>query len=156
MLPPLDPGRLKAANINPATGLATDYLNHYNEIAMTIANLGVLPEMREAVLDWRPVAYAAHFIRTRYADGGLAVAGYITAPRDVKAQFLAARDSLDARLADLQRRLESDDGSAEALSAEADAIFADIARLGGIINGGQSASLLERSAEQALVDSLFP
>jgi hypothetical protein len=154
MLPPLDPGRLKAANINPATGLATDYLNHYNEIAMTIASLADLPEMREEVLGWRPVGYPAHFLRTRYADQGLAIAGYIAAPRDVKAQFLAARADLDSRLTSLQARLA--DGSPESLEPEAQAIFADIARLGGIINGGRSASLLERSAEQDLVDSFFP
>jgi len=156
MLPPLDPGRLKAANINPATGLATDYLNHYNEIAMTIASLADLPEMREEVLGWRPVGYPAHFLRTRYADRGLAIAGYIAAPRDVKAQFLAARADLDSRLSVLQARLADGDGSPESLGAEAQAIFADIARLGGIINGGRSASLLERSAEQDLVDSFFP
>lgn len=155
MLPPLDPGRLKAANINPATGLATDYLNHYNEIAMTIANLAILPEMREAVLDWRPVGYPAHFVRTRYSERGLAIAGYIAAPRDVKAQFLAARDELDARLAALQQRLATGEGDAADLSREADAIFAGIVRLGGIINGGRAASLLERSAAQDLVDSFF-
>lgn len=156
MLQPLDPGRLKAANINPATGLATDYLNHYNEIAMTIASLADLPEMRDEVLGWRPLGYPAHFLRTRYADQGLAIAGYIAAPRDVKAEFLAVRDELDSRLSDLQARLASGDGAPEKLSAEAKAIFADIARLGGIINGGRSASLLERSAEQDLVDSFFP
>lgn len=156
MLPPLDPGRLKAANINPATGLATDYLNHYNEIAMTIASLADLPEMREEVLGWRPLGYPAHFLRTRYADQGLAIAGYIAAPREVKAEFLAVRDELDSRLAGLQTRLASGEGAPEKLSAEAKAIFADIARLGGIINGGRSASLLERSAEQDLVDSFFP
>lgn len=156
MLPPLDPGRLKAANINPATGLATDYLNHYNEIAMTIASLADLPEMREEVLGWRPLGYPAHFLRTRYADQGLAIAGYIAAPRDVKAEFLAVRDELDSRLSDLQARLASDEGAPEKLSTEAKAIFADIARLGGIINGGRSAPLLERSAEQDLVDSFFP
>ena len=156
MLQPLDPGRLKAANINPVTGLATDYLNHYNEIAMTIASLADLPEMRDDVLGWRPVGYPAHFLRTRYADQGLAIAGYIAAPRDVKAEFLAVRDELDSRLSDLQARLASGEGAPEKLSAEAQAIFADIARLGGIINGGRSASLLERSAEQDLVDSFFP
>jgi hypothetical protein len=46
-----DPDLLKAANINPATGLATDYLNHYNEIAMMIATLGDMPDMREPVLE---------------------------------------------------------------------------------------------------------
>jgi hypothetical protein len=156
MLPPLDSGRLRAANINPATGLATDYLNHYNEIAMSVASLADIPEMRDEVLGWRPVGYPAHFLRTRYADQGLVIAGYIAAPRHVKAQFLAARAALDARLVALQARLAAGDGSPGKLGAEANAIFADIARLGGIINGGRSASLLERSAEQDLVDSFFP
>ncbi len=44
-----DPDLLKAANINPVTGLATDYLNHFNEIAMMIATLADMPEMREPV-----------------------------------------------------------------------------------------------------------
>ncbi len=50
-----DPDLLKAANINPTTGLACDYLNHYNEIAMMIATRGDIPETREPVLERRPV-----------------------------------------------------------------------------------------------------
>ena len=32
--PALDPARLAAANINPKTGLASDYLNHFSEAIM--------------------------------------------------------------------------------------------------------------------------
>jgi len=46
-----DPERLRAANINPATGLATDYLNHYNEVAMLIATLADMPEMSDLILE---------------------------------------------------------------------------------------------------------
>ena len=66
-----DPERLRAANINPVTGLATDYLNHYNEIAMMIATLGDMPEMREPVLEWRPIGYATHFRQTGFRDRDL-------------------------------------------------------------------------------------
>lgn len=154
MLPPLDAARLKAANINPVTGLATDYLNHYNEVAMTVASLSELPDMRADVLAWRPLGYPAHFLHTGFAERGLAIAAYIAAPRDVKAKFLATRAELDDCVAGLQRRLADEETSAA--SEDAAAIFAAIARLGGVINGGQGAPLLQRSAEQDLVDSFFP
>lgn len=151
----IDPDRLKAANINPATGLATDYLNHYNEVAMMIASLSDMPDMFETVLDWRPVSYPAHFIRTNFADRGLAIAAYIVASRDVKTQFFGARADLESRITSVQQRLSSHPGYPEAVAREADAIFADIAKLGGVINGGKSAPLLKQSAAQDLVDSLF-
>lgn len=154
MLPPLDAARLKAANINPVTGLATDYLNHYNEVAMTIASLGDMPEMRDSVLEWRPLGYPAHFLHTGFAERGLAIAAYIAAPRDVKTRFLAMREELDASVASVQRRLEEGREPAS-MGGDAAAIFAGISRLGGVINGGESASILQRSAEQALVDSFF-
>lgn len=155
MLPPLDANRLKAANINPATGLATDYLNHYNEVAMTVASLPDMPDMRESVLAWRPLGYPAHFLHTGFAERGLAIAAYIAAPRDVKTSFLAIRAELDTCVAHVQQQLLADDPPAAADDTAA-AIFAGIARLGGVINGGQGAPLLQRSAEQDLVDSFFP
>lgn len=155
MLPPLDANRLKAANINPATGLATDYLNHYNEVAMTVASLADMPDMRESVLAWRPLGYPAHFLHTGFAERGLAIAAYIAAPRDVKTSFLAIRAELDTCVAHVQQQLLADDPPVAADDTAA-AIFAGIARLGGVINGGQGAPLLQRSAEQDLVDSFFP
>lgn len=155
MLPPLDANRLKAANINPATGLATDYLNHYNEVAMTVASLADMPDMRESVLAWRPLGYPAHFLHTGFAERGLAIAAYIAAPRDVKTSFLAIRAELDTCVAHVQQQLLAEDPSSAADETAA-AIFAGIARLGGVINGGQGAPLLQRSAEQDLVDSFFP
>lgn len=155
MLPPLDANRLRAANINPATGLATDYLNHYNEVAMTVASLADMPDMRESVLAWRPLGYPAHFLHTGFAERGLAIAAYIAAPRDVKTSFLAVRAELDTCVAHVQQQLLAD-APPTAADDTAAAIFAGIARLGGVINGGQGAPLLQRSAEQDLVDSFFP
>lgn len=151
-----DPDRLRAANINPATGLATDYLNHYNEVAMLIASLADIPEMRESVLEWRPTGYPTHFARTGFTDRGLAIAAYITAPRDAKALFLAAQMEIDARIGDVQGRLAAVDDVPPGIAREADGIFAEIARMGGIINGGKAVPLVKQSAEQDLVDSFFP
>ena len=39
--------QLKAANINPRTGLATDYLNHFNEAIMLLEMIPDIPESAE-------------------------------------------------------------------------------------------------------------
>lgn len=149
-----DPDRLRAANINPVTGLATDYLNHYNEVAILIGTLADMPDMAECVRDWRPVGYPTHFARTGFTERGLAIAGWLVVSRDVKAQFCAVRAELESRIADVQRRLATT-LAPELIADEAPAIFADIARLGGVINGGRGAPMLQQSAAQDLVDSLF-
>jgi len=54
-----DPARLAEANIHPATGLATDYLNHFNEAIMMlelsddIPLTGVAQAAVDAVLERR-------------------------------------------------------------------------------------------------------
>ncbi len=150
-----DPDRLRAANINPVTGLATDYLNHYNEIAMMIASLSDMPEMGDAILDWRPVGYPTHFRNSGFGEKGLAIAAWVVASRELKAQFRSACADVESKIISVQQRLSlSPDRTAE-IAAEAGPIFERIARLGGVINGGKAAPLLEQSAAQDLVDSLF-
>ena len=43
---------LTAANINPRTGLATDYLNHFNEAIMLLDMIPDMPECAEDFLTW--------------------------------------------------------------------------------------------------------
>src|SRR5262249_13363385 len=52
---PVDEARaaeLRAANINPRTGLATDYLNHFNEAVMLLEMVPDMPECAEDFLHW--------------------------------------------------------------------------------------------------------
>ena len=49
---------LRAANINPRTGLATDYLNHFNEAIMLLEMIPDMPECAEDFLTWTPLSYA--------------------------------------------------------------------------------------------------
>lgn len=47
-----------ASLVNPASGIANDYLNHFNEVLLLIENLPtLLPEMLDELLEWRPVTY---------------------------------------------------------------------------------------------------
>ncbi len=129
-----DPDLLKAVNINLTTGLAGDYLNHYNAIALMIATRGDIPEMREPVLERRPVGYATHLRMTGFRDRDLAVDVYESAPSQVKARFFAARRKVDLAILDVQDLMEA---GPEA-SARAPEIFAAIARLGCVTKGGEA------------------
>ena len=60
--------RLADANINPATGLATDYLNHFNEAVMLLEMLSSCPECLADFLDWQPKSYREHFLGSRFKD----------------------------------------------------------------------------------------
>ena len=63
-----DAARLAAANVNPATGLATDYLNHFNEAIMLLEMLPSAPEFRDDFLRWQPVSYREYFAGSRSRD----------------------------------------------------------------------------------------
>jgi hypothetical protein len=56
---------LVGAHINPATGLATDYLNHFNEAIMLLEMLSSCPECRADLFVWQPMSYREHFEASR-------------------------------------------------------------------------------------------
>jgi hypothetical protein len=53
-----------AALVNPASGLANDYLNLFNEIVMLIEQLPEMPELIDDLLAWRPTTYKDYFDRS--------------------------------------------------------------------------------------------
>src|SRR6266542_3295344 len=76
---PIDGARaeqLRAANINPRTGLATDYLNHFNEAIMLLEMVPDMPECAEDFLTWTPLSYAEHFWASNFKARDLAIEAY--------------------------------------------------------------------------------
>lgn len=54
-----------AALVNPESGIANDYLNHFNEILLMVENLPILlPEMIDDMLQWKPVSYTEYFSKS--------------------------------------------------------------------------------------------
>jgi ADP-ribose pyrophosphatase YjhB (NUDIX family) len=80
--------RLADANINPVTGFATDYLNHFNEAVMLLEMLPDCPDCIDDFLAWRPMTYREHFMASNFKGRDLAVAAY-------NAANPALRDCLD-------------------------------------------------------------
>src|SRR3954470_1501867 len=74
--PPIDPARLAAANINPKTRLATDYLNHFNEAIMLLEILPDTPACIVELIGWEPLSYPEHFAASNLKDRELAIAAY--------------------------------------------------------------------------------
>lgn len=74
-------------NINEVTFLATDYLNHFNEVVMLIEMLPDMPDMMEDVQEWEPKTYEEHFEQSVFAAKDLAIKAYHNSPAQFKEPF---------------------------------------------------------------------
>ena len=144
---------LMRANVNPATGLATDYLNHFNEVVMLIEMAADMPDLAEDVLAWRPCGYEAHFEHTHYTGKDVAIAAWRAAPSDVRTRFEALVTALDAALAAAQDAVRAGDFTKARRLAESD-VEPLLAAARACANGRSEAGE-EQSAAQAGVDALF-
>ena len=71
---------VKGKNINQETLLATDYLNHFNEIVMLLDMVPMMPECLDDAKAWAPKTYQAHFRDSVFTDKDLAILAYENAP----------------------------------------------------------------------------
>lgn len=79
--------QLAAANINPDSFLATDYLNHFNEIVMLMEMIPDMPELIEEAVEWSPKSYDQHFEESGFQAKDLAIEAYRLAPTVFKKPF---------------------------------------------------------------------
>ena len=155
-----DPARLAAANINPKTRLASDYLNHFNEAVMLLDLLPSMPECIVELIGWEPLSYQEHFAGSHFKDKALAIAAYAVAEPAARAQLDEIADTMNALLVatceTFQKRASLD--AANALAAETAARLKPlVARAGAVINGYDVAASEEMTTaeQQATVDALF-
>jgi hypothetical protein len=79
--------KVEGTNINPQTLLATDYLNHFNEIVMMLDMIPDMPECLEDAQAWEPKSYQDHFRDSQFRDKDLAVEAYDHVPRRFRQPF---------------------------------------------------------------------
>ena len=150
--------RLADANINPATGLATDYLNHFNEAIMLLEMLSSCPECRDDFLGWRPLSYREHFEASRFKGRALAIAAYDAADPSLRGCLDTLAGTMTAVLEATRAAMSSDIApeSAVALAERAAALLRPlVARAGAVINGEDTAYAGEPVTPQAVVDRLM-
>ncbi len=95
--------RLAAANIHPDTRLATDYLNHFNEVVMLIDMLPMMPDCAPDVVAWQPRSYVEHFEASHFKGRDLAIRAYATVEAQRRTAFERTVKGIDRALADVQR-----------------------------------------------------
>jgi hypothetical protein len=150
--------RLAAANINPATGLATDYLNHFNEAIMLLEMLSACPESIEDFLAWQPMSYREHFTASRFKERQLAIDAYDRADPNIRHCLDTLADTMTAVLEATRATMRVDLHPAEAAKlAEQSAARLKplVARAGAVINGETIAGEERTKAPQATVDLLM-
>jgi hypothetical protein len=130
--------QLQAANINPRTGLATDYLNHFNEAIMLLEMIADMPECVEEFLEWQPRSYCEHFAASNFKARELAIEAYDSANPQIRTEFdniTGAMSSILTAVSQAMREV-SQDKTRTTLAQQATGWVKPLAMLaGGIING---------------------
>jgi hypothetical protein len=142
---PIDEARaavLRAANINPRTGLATDYLNHFNEAIMLLEMVPDMPECAEDFLTWTPLTYAEHFWASNFRARDLAIEAYELS--DAKTEFdniTASMTSILTAVGTAMREAKQDKTRATLAEQATNWVKPLVALAGGIINGASEANV---------------
>ncbi len=99
--------RVEGTNINPQTLLATDYLNHFNEIVMILEMIPDMPDLLDDAKAWRPKTYREHVQESSFADRELAVEAYEHVPARFREPFELTTTTLDKLIAITLERAEA-------------------------------------------------
>jgi hypothetical protein len=149
--------RLADANINPATGLATDYLNHFNEAIMLLEMLSGCPECLDDFLGWRPMTYREHFVASRFKGRDMAIAAYNAADPSLRNCLDTLAGTMTAVLEATRAAMSADmpRDAAAALADRAAWLKPLVARAGALINGESDTGFGPPVVPQAVVDGLM-
>jgi hypothetical protein len=135
---------LRAANINPRTGLATDYLNHVNEAIMLLEMVPDMPECAEDFLTWSPLSYAEHFWASNFKARDLAIEAYELAEPKIRTQFdniTTSMTSILIAVGTAMREATQDKTRATLAEQATNWVKPLVALAGGIINGATEADV---------------
>lgn len=136
------------ANVHPESGLATDFLNPFNEYIMLaeMAAEGAMPT--EILLEWQPVDYESHFAGAGFAGAGVVLAAFRALPAPKREEFEAEVNFLiEAILAHQTARTRTE--------AELDHIRCLRSRVAAVISGADAASGCQKDQAQRDIDRLF-
>ncbi|POF34813.1 hypothetical protein [Roseibium marinum] len=153
--------RLEQANINPQTGLATDYLNHFNEVMMLLEMLPAMPDCAGDVLEWEPLDYIGHFENSTFKDKNLAILAYHAAPAKLRSHLETQVAEINGLVCQIQDRLRQAPSPTVVAAEIADIATHEIKPLisvaGAVIHGHVEPEATQHEGEgaQAEIDALF-
>ena len=147
--------KVEGSNIDPTTLLATDYLNHFNEIVMLLEMIADMPEILDDVKEWQPKTYKNHFRDSTIAEKDLAIEAYDHVPAVYREPFEQTIEQINLMIPPTVERLEKNlaDGEMEVLKANAHTLSQLIQRLmdiaSAIIHGSH------KTMDQSEIDNLL-
>ena len=147
--------RVKGSNIDETTLLATDYLNHFNELVMLLEMVPDMPDMLEEVKAWQPKSYKDHFKDSTIADKDLAIEAYDHVPGIYREPFEQTIEQINLMIASTVERLEANirDGQDDVLRANVQTLSGILQRLmdmaSAIIHGSA------KTMDQSEIDTLL-
>jgi hypothetical protein len=147
--------RAAHSNVSEKTLLATDYLNHINEIVMLLDLVPDAPECLEDCKAWQPKDYQDHFRASSIADRDLAIEAYPFSPPAFKEPFDRLVNEMNRLVALSIERL---DGAIASGDADVTHLIAETAsrNLQDLI--GQASAVIHGSdhvVDQAQIDALM-
>lgn len=129
------------ANINPATGLAADYLNHFNEAIMLLELFADMPDCREHFFAWEPKSYGEHFAESKFQHRDIAIAAYEAADPALRTRLETLADTMNGILM-ATHQVTRQDLSEPSAGAIADLavrwVKPLVAHAGAVINGSDA------------------
>ncbi len=160
---------VEGTTINSTTLLATDYLNHFNEMVMYLDMLIDMPEMLDEARAWRPRTYREHFLQSVFPEKDLAVWAFEQAPAEFRAPFdelvVAMDDQISLSLEQVEESVKGSEKEVlrivvELASRELQVL---ISKASAVINGQVLTPVAKKDAEepeaatmsQSDIDSLF-
>jgi hypothetical protein len=146
--------------VNPASGLANDYLNLFNEIVMLIETLPTMPDLFEDIQRWRPTSYREYFRQSILPGRGSAIENYDKLDARFRRSFESIVEELDRRstgaVAAVRRQFKLHEHDPEALTAICERAGANIRevldRATSLVNNG---AVVTGDLVQARTDELM-
>ena len=143
-----DTETLRAANVNPATGLATDYLNVFNEYIM-LAELVADGSIEAAALnEWQPIDYESHFVQSGFTGADAVLAAYRALDAAARDRFEEAVNGLIDLVLTHQNHTRISPASLDDVEAQRDVVAA-------LISGPHPGTDIANEHMQATIDALF-
>ncbi len=144
-------------NINRATGLSTDYLNHFSEALMALEMVRDMPECIDDLRAWAPKTYTEHFAGSGLRNRDAIIRMYKSAAPELRRTLDGLADVLNAGLAEARDsavRHAATGAPDFAPAYTATHIRPQIAQMTALINGTASGAA-ERERSQAAIDAMF-
>jgi hypothetical protein len=155
-LPPIASGA-GGPYVNPATGLSTDYLNHFAELVMVLEMSSTSPECLADLREWRPKTYVEHFAASRFSNREQVIAAYQATQPLVREAIDHAAETLNdtlVKIRDVVLRQRAKSDTTKAVARSLIWLKPLISRTAAVING-TAPDIAQRQGSQAAVDAIF-